>query len=92
MINLVRIDCPLCHEKEFDFLFNSIDREHPIPGEFPVVRCVDCGLVYLNPRPDDDSLSECYPDDYDSYNYGVGIAGGLQKLLRSYPNYHSCAY
>lgn len=82
MINLVPTDCPLCRSDDPVFLFNSKDREHPIPGEFPIVSCRNCGLVYLNPRPDEASLLECYPDDYDSYTFGQGLVGGLQKWLR----------
>lgn len=82
MINLIHTNCPLCGSCDARLLFNSKDREHPIPGVFPVVQCRTCELVYLDPRPDDDSLSACYPDDYDSYAFGIGTVGRLQKLLR----------
>ena len=35
---------------------------------FNVVKCTDCGLVYLNPRPDVSELSTIYPPNYYSYN------------------------
>lgn len=74
--------CPLCSSNAYNLLFEGKDREHPIPGTFPVVQCRDCSLVYLNPRPADESLHECYPDDYDSYAFGVGSVGKVQKYLR----------
>jgi SAM-dependent methyltransferase len=81
-MKLVKINCPLCDSNSSEILFDGKDREHPIPGTFPVVQCRDCDLVYLNPRPSEDSLQECYPDDYDSYVFGVGSVGKLQKYLR----------
>lgn len=35
---------------------------------FTVVRCPDCGLCYLNPRPDISELGTIYPPNYYSYN------------------------
>ena len=37
---------------------------HGVPGEFAVVRCDSCRHFYMNPRPADESLGDCYPDDY----------------------------
>ena len=36
--------------------------------EFPVVECPDCGLVYLNPRPDVSMLGRIYTERYYSYH------------------------
>src|SRR5689334_2590250 len=59
------ISCPLCgsnHEQEFLAL----------PGEnssetYRLVLCQDCGMGYLNPRPDVKSIGRFYPDDYEPY-------------------------
>lgn len=32
--------------------------------EYPVVKCVACGLVYVNPRPIFDDMAQFYPDGY----------------------------
>jgi len=32
--------------------------------EYPVVECLNCGLVYLNPRPTQNSMGLFYPDNY----------------------------
>jgi 2-polyprenyl-3-methyl-5-hydroxy-6-metoxy-1,4-benzoquinol methylase len=42
-----------------------------------VVRCLKCGFIYLNPRPDTSELSTIYPENYYSYN---------QKALRDQAN------
>jgi 2-polyprenyl-3-methyl-5-hydroxy-6-metoxy-1,4-benzoquinol methylase len=47
-------------------------REHEYDNttddEFPVVRCQQCGLVRLNPRPDVTELSTIYPPNYYAYS------------------------
>jgi len=48
--------------------------------QFRVVKCNQCGLVYLNPRPDSSELSSIYPPNYYSYN---------QKALRDQANPNS---
>ncbi len=35
-----------------------------IGGEYHLVRCMDCGLAYVNPRPNRDSLKLFYPETY----------------------------
>ncbi len=32
--------------------------------QFPVVECLDCGLVYVNPRPSPESMAMFYPPGY----------------------------
>lgn len=53
---------------------------------FTVVRCVDCGLVYLNPRPDISELSTIYPPNYYAYNleegYDQAQRGNIYYKLR----------
>jgi 2-polyprenyl-3-methyl-5-hydroxy-6-metoxy-1,4-benzoquinol methylase len=51
------------HEHEYD---NTTD------DEFKVVRCSECGLVYLNPRPDISELSVIYPPNYYAYSIEEG--------------------
>ena len=41
--------CLLCNSTRFYYLFSISDRR--------VVRCADCGLVFLNPQPGDDELA-----------------------------------
>jgi len=62
--NLEYISCYLCGSKDFEVWTVARDLLHKIPGEFRVVRCSQCGLVYLNPRPTAETLSSLYPKDY----------------------------
>lgn len=51
------------HEHEYDNTTND---------EFNVVKCTQCGLVYLNPRPDVSELSTIYPHNYYAYKLEDG--------------------
>jgi SAM-dependent methyltransferase len=46
---------------------DTSDRLCGVPGTFTLVRCRDCGLTYLNPRPDAQTMHAYYPPDYDPH-------------------------
>ena len=48
--------CLVCKGARIYYLFSAAD--------YRVVRCNDCGLVFLNPQPSDDELSRIYSADY----------------------------
>ena len=56
--------CPLCDSSTACTLFIARDRLLGRVGEFPVVRCAGCGLVFLRPRPSPAELGSFYPDTY----------------------------
>jgi 2-polyprenyl-3-methyl-5-hydroxy-6-metoxy-1,4-benzoquinol methylase len=66
-IPLVKTSCANCRNKDEEFLFNAYDRQFGLPGVFRVVRCRQCGLYYLNPRPADETLGAYYPATYYAY-------------------------
>lgn len=55
-----------------NLVFTSKDYLHNFPGEFDVVRCAGCGLVYTNPRPEKENIGKYYPTDYAPYNFSTG--------------------
>ncbi len=66
--------CDLCGGTHHELLFVGGDRLFGIEGEFPLVRCQDCGLVFVNPRPSYEEMARFYPqDDYDLYNKAAGL-------------------
>ena len=65
------ITCPICEGREFIPLFEK-------RGE-PFVRCVDCSLVLINPRPTRATVALTYDEKY-SQNY---INKAAKKLARS---------
>ena len=46
-----------------DFEYDTSD------GEFRFVRCGTCGVLYLNPRPDNSELRRIYPETYAPYHF-----------------------
>src|SRR3989344_4489228 len=56
------VNCDLCgSNKSSTLLENVITWEHP--GKFKVVKCSECGLVYLSPRPKLKQISKYYPNE-----------------------------
>ena len=41
------------------------------PGEFPYVRCLNCGLVYLQVRPTPEEIGLYYPSEYQPYRTAI---------------------
>jgi len=73
------VRCNLCDADNTQLLFVGKDRLFKKAGLFNVVKCKECGLIYLNPRPTQKSISYYYPPDYDPYKKigfdNVGIMG-----------------
>ncbi len=67
---LEKIDCPVCAGNRFTLLFEKL-------GE-PFVRCDECGLVLINPRPLHTKVLDTYTTDY-SHHYAVK---GVKKFRR----------
>ena len=59
--------CNLCGSEESKLVFCSSDRLHGLPGKFNIVQCLNCDLLYLNPRPDRSEINLYYPDTYNAY-------------------------
>lgn len=63
----VRI-CPVCDAQERRDLFTARDGLWDSSGEFNLVECNECGLIYLSERPSRESIKSYYPNDsYYSY-------------------------
>jgi SAM-dependent methyltransferase len=63
--------CPLCGGREFSEFLRAPDPHYGNPGTFPVARCADCGLNFLNPQPTAAYLATAYPEDYYAYHVKV---------------------
>jgi SAM-dependent methyltransferase len=61
---MVEIPCPVCSSEERVPLLSGADHIHEAHGEFTLVKCAACGLVYLDPRPGPDEMSAHYGEDY----------------------------
>lgn len=77
-MSVVLRSCPLCGAEQQDTLYLARDRHYGIPGEFPVVRCRACSLVFLNPMYSDEELSRMYPADYYAYQDKFELHSGKE--------------
>lgn len=58
------IACEVCGSNQHKFLFKGWDRIFGIPGEFNLVQCEECGLLFVNPQPWEKVLKKHYPEAY----------------------------
>lgn len=69
--------CWLCGRDETELMFTRRDFAYRISAEaFCVVRCRNCGLVYVNPRPTETEIHDYYTDGF----YDVAVAP--EQLMR----------
>jgi SAM-dependent methyltransferase len=63
--------CSLCGSRQSIELYHLTDTAHFVPGQFILRRCVDCGLMYLSPRPTPAAITHYYPSDYTPFRRPV---------------------
>ena len=69
MIKTKQVSCNNCNSDKFSILGSGVDFEYQTSSQtFSFVKCKDCNLVYLNPRPRNSELSKIYPQNYLAYN------------------------
>ncbi|MFA6136373.1 MAG: class I SAM-dependent methyltransferase [Candidatus Paceibacterota bacterium] len=81
-IEFETVDCPFCRdEQELKNLFSAPDRLNNLPGEFYVVKCQRCGLVFQNPRPKEKWIELYYPDNAGYFVPSDVRMGKLKKRI-----------
>ncbi len=66
-VKMESVRCSLCGAQDEEFLFHRRDWAIGLPGEFRIVRCRNCGLIYVNPRPTVEAIGYYYPPSYEPY-------------------------
>jgi 2-polyprenyl-3-methyl-5-hydroxy-6-metoxy-1,4-benzoquinol methylase len=76
--------CDQCGSSLKTPLFNKLDSELSSPEKFIIVKCQNCGLMYLDPRPTKDEIGSFYPKNYYSYQAGepAGFSNKLARIAR----------
>jgi 2-polyprenyl-3-methyl-5-hydroxy-6-metoxy-1,4-benzoquinol methylase len=85
--------CPLCGDTRFQPVFVARDRLLGRPGDFPVTRCLSCGLAQLHPRPSPAELTAHYPDTYypidaEPSAEAIAVAQGLLDRVTAWTDRH----
>lgn len=83
------ISCPVCGSTEYHKERDVRDRFNTIPGQtYTIVRCDQCQLLYLNPRPDNASLGVFYSaegyDPFVSSRDNANLLTGLYRFVRRF--------
>lgn len=83
-VSVVTSRCDLCGSGSQELIFRGPDRLHGIPGEFDLVRCQGCGLIFVSPRPSLEAMAPYYPqEEYDLYNKAAGLKDqSMEELER----------
>lgn len=71
MTKLEHTICNLCGSDSTELLFEQRDSLTGRDTVFSVVRCRQCSLVYVNPRPSSDDIHLFYPEDFVSYQFEI---------------------
>jgi SAM-dependent methyltransferase len=61
---LEKTTCSLCGSDRSEVRWLVHDWVHGHPGDFTLDRCMNCGLLYLNPRPTLEEIGTYYPRNY----------------------------
>lgn len=64
--------CNLCGATESFPMYTFRDTDREILGEFLLHRCLRCGLMYLSPRPTQETMEAYYPEEYEPYRPAIG--------------------
>lgn len=57
------VPCELCGSRDYRPLFQVKDYERGLPGIYQIVRCCQCKLVFLNPRPSQERIGAYYTEN-----------------------------
>jgi SAM-dependent methyltransferase len=75
----------LCGNAQTKLVLTTQDYALRTPGEYRLVSCTDCGLIFTNPRPTREGISLCYPENYEPYlhdeNDNQKYGGKLRRWL-----------
>lgn len=86
------VECPACSSSKHTMAsFTRRDNEGAMPDLWRMVQCTDCQSIWLDPRPDAQSLPRAY-DDYYTHNTEAddvpqnGGSGLAWRLIHGYLN------
>jgi len=76
--------CPLCGSRRLSLQFVAHDTLHGMPGEWGVVACSDCRLMWTSPRPTRETVASFYPEEYQPHggHFAPASPGDRAPLLR----------
>ena len=76
------INCPLCGCEESSLHLIARDYVLHHKGEFRLVHCAGCGLVYVNPRPASGEIGRYYEGGYDNFRFDPDATPSPRHMRR----------
>lgn len=67
-LHLEYVSCELCGSDNTQHLFCGRDRQLNVEGLFNVVKCRNCRLIYITPRPTQAAILRYYPEGYRGFS------------------------
>lgn len=78
------IKCDLCGSDKYKTVFQSPDLLLKVDKEVhTLVRCSQCGLLYVNPRPTAAEMPRYYPSSYEPYNAKTSLTKRIMSLVEN---------
>jgi hypothetical protein len=60
--------CNFCCGKKFETVIEKIaDLQFGLPGEFKILKCHTCDLLFTSPQPSKSEISRYYPGEYSTH-------------------------
>jgi predicted SAM-dependent methyltransferase len=83
--------CPVCNSGTIESFLSCKDH-FLTKEEFTIVKCLDCGFKFTNPRPENEKLGGYYksPDYISHSNSRKGIFNNLYQQVRKYTIAQKC--
>jgi len=79
---LEEVCCNVCNNNETELIFFEKDKFGISQDRFNIVRCKNCGLIYINPRPTLEEIVKFYPDTY-SWKETIRAGSFFTKFIRN---------
>ena len=80
LLQLEHVSCELCGSDDTQNMFYGRDRRLNIEGVFSVVKCRNCELIYINPRPAQAAILRYYPERYRGFSRVLPESRVIKRL------------
>jgi ubiquinone/menaquinone biosynthesis C-methylase UbiE len=80
---LETVSCNICGKIDTDLIFEVTENITGRMLTYKVVRCKECNLYYVNPRPKNEYMAQYYPED-SYYSYSFKDPDALKQRIRNY--------
>lgn len=78
----VATDCVACGQSQWVPFLSSCDFTGAVQGTFDYVRCCGCGVIRMDPLPDEATVASWYPHDYPCHRGASSLTRRIQSWLR----------